>query len=130
MLCDMVLVRSFVLARKNTPMEGISMKLEVDDIAERFPKLASRVKDRRPMACIRMFCLHCMGGSQKEVKLCTCPDCPLYHLRLGRRRKAIGEGLELLPPPQSEQTAHTAPQLDRDAEGQASCGNHIATPLA
>lgn len=28
------------------------------------------------------FCLQCMGGSSKEVELCTAKSCPLYKYRL------------------------------------------------
>lgn len=33
-------------------------------------------------AAIRAFCLECVGWSEKEVRLCTAPACPLYEFRL------------------------------------------------
>lgn len=37
-----------------------------------------------PLKAIRAKCLDCMNGQSNEVKLCTCPDCPLYVYRLGK----------------------------------------------
>ncbi len=34
-----------------------------------------------PMNAIKEFCLHCTGGHQEDVRKCTAPKCPLYHLR-------------------------------------------------
>jgi len=31
---------------------------------------------------IRAMCLLCVGGSVKEVKLCSAPECPLYAFRV------------------------------------------------
>ena len=33
-------------------------------------------------AAIRAMCLLCLGGSPKEVSLCTSPDCPLFKYRI------------------------------------------------
>ncbi len=33
-------------------------------------------------AAIRAMCLLCLGGSTKEVKDCTAPDCPLFKYRI------------------------------------------------
>jgi len=60
---------------------------QVEELRARFPGLAKRVDMGHPRACIKMFCLHCMGGIKKEVELCTCPKCPLYKLRFGRQVK-------------------------------------------
>ena len=38
-----------------------------------------------PMRAIRAKCLDCCCGSSKEVRLCPCPDCPLYPYRFGHR---------------------------------------------
>lgn len=52
-----------------------------------------------PLKAIRKQCLECCGGSAKEVKLCTVPNCSLYPFRFGtnpnRRGKRGGnpEGL-------------------------------------
>ena len=43
------------------------------------------------------FGLNCSGWSQKEVRLCVIPDCPLYPYRSGKNpsRKGIGGSLKL-----------------------------------
>lgn len=44
-------------------------------------------------ASIRKFCLECVGGSFKDVALCTAPSCVLWPWRLGcgpRSSKAKG----------------------------------------
>jgi hypothetical protein len=61
------------------------MSDQIEELREKYPGLASRVDNGRPISSIKMFCLHCMGGQRKEVELCTCSNCPLYKLRLGRR---------------------------------------------
>ena len=48
---------------------------------------------KTPLQAIRSHCLYCMGGSSKEVFLCTSPRCPLFYYRLGVRpatAKALG----------------------------------------
>jgi hypothetical protein len=35
----------------------------------------------------RKMCLADVGGSPEEVRLCTCPKCPLYAFRFGRPLK-------------------------------------------
>lgn len=37
-----------------------------------------------PLKAIRAFCIDCMGGSVREIKLCTAPKCPLYAFRMGK----------------------------------------------
>ena len=37
-----------------------------------------------PVKAIRAKCLDCCCGQVNEVKLCPCPDCPLYPFRLGK----------------------------------------------
>ena len=37
---------------------------------------------------IRLKCLDCCAGQQKEVKLCPAEDCPLYRFRMGRESLA------------------------------------------
>ena len=41
---------------------------------------------------IRQKCLDCSNFQPIEVKLCTCPDCPLYPYRMGKspNRQGIG----------------------------------------
>lgn len=41
-------------------------------------------KATSPLKAIRFFCLDCCGGSSNEVKLCTAPNCALYHFRFGK----------------------------------------------
>lgn len=38
---------------------------------------------------IRAKCIDCCCGSEHEVRLCPCTECPLYRYRLGRED---GEG--------------------------------------
>ena len=49
-------------------------------------------KYQRPLKAIRTKCLECSGNQPKEVRLCTCIDCPLYLYRMGTNpaRKGIG----------------------------------------
>ena len=37
-----------------------------------------------PVKAIRAKCLDCCCGQANEVKLCPCPDCPLYPFRFGK----------------------------------------------
>jgi hypothetical protein len=36
------------------------------------------------LSTIRQHCLECMGGSPKEVELCTAPNCNLFKFRFGK----------------------------------------------
>ena len=36
---------------------------------------------RSRKAAVRMFCLECVGYSEREVSLCTDPYCPLFKYR-------------------------------------------------
>ena len=56
----------------------------LDDLRAKRPELAARADGGAPLAAIRLFCLHCLGGSPDEVKACSAPWCALYHYRLGR----------------------------------------------
>tara|TARA_B100001248_G_scaffold218287_1_gene173674 strand:- start:158 stop:355 length:198 start_codon:yes stop_codon:yes gene_type:complete len=38
-----------------------------------------------PLKAIRKKCLDCSYYQPKEVRECTCIDCPIYPYRLGRR---------------------------------------------
>ena len=40
-----------------------------------------------PMKAMRLKCLECSGGSQKEVRLCPVTSCSLYPYRMGHRPK-------------------------------------------
>ncbi|MBN1275560.1 hypothetical protein JXA12_04695 [Candidatus Woesearchaeota archaeon] len=48
-----------------------------------------------PMRAIRKKCLDCSGGSYKEVRLCPVVNCPLWHLRFGKRKTTLSP--ELFP---------------------------------
>lgn len=37
-----------------------------------------------PLKAVRQYCLSCVCGSKKEVRLCVCKDCSLYPFRFGR----------------------------------------------
>jgi len=39
--------------------------------------------NRSPLKAIRKHCIDCSGGSEKEVRECVIPDCPLYPFRFG-----------------------------------------------
>jgi len=39
------------------------------------------------LKAIRRYCLWCMNGSQKQVRLCEDDECPLFLYRFGRRPK-------------------------------------------
>lgn len=51
---------------------------------------------------IRAKCLDCSCGSQKEVRECVIPDCPLYPYRMGKNpyykgnKKGNPKGVEAL----------------------------------
>ncbi len=47
-----------------------------------------------PMKAIRAKCLDCCCGQFKEVRLCTCENCPLYPYRMGRRPKTGADTFE------------------------------------
>ena len=38
-----------------------------------------------PIPAIREYCLSVCSLTPKEVRLCTCIDCPLYAFRMGTR---------------------------------------------
>lgn len=57
----------------------------VDLLREKRPGLARRVDLGHPLAAIRMFCVHCVGGSSADVRRCTVTDCPLHRFRHGHR---------------------------------------------
>ena len=48
-----------------------------------------------PVKAIRKKCLDCSCFQPKEVRLCTCVDCPIYPYRMGTRpSKATLESIE------------------------------------
>ena len=38
-----------------------------------------------PIKAIRKYCIECSNYQPKEVRVCTCIDCPLYPYRMGTR---------------------------------------------
>ena len=40
---------------------------------------------KSPIPAIRGYCLNVCSLTPKEVRLCTCIDCPLYAFRMGTR---------------------------------------------
>lgn len=45
-------------------------------------------KKLTPMKAIRAKCLDCCAGSNREVRLCNIPQCPLFPYRFGKRPAA------------------------------------------
>ena len=43
-----------------------------------------------PLQAIRSKCLDCCCGQAKEVRLCVCPDCPLFPFRFGKNPNRAG----------------------------------------
>ena len=39
---------------------------------------------KSPLKAIRAFCIDCMGGAVREVKLCPSQICPLHAFRMGK----------------------------------------------
>ena len=39
---------------------------------------------KSPLKAIRAFCIDCMGGQVREVKLCPSQICPLHAFRMGK----------------------------------------------
>lgn len=54
----------------------------IEELRLKRPVMANNAKTSRK-AAIRLFCLECVGGSAKDVKLCCDEICPLYPFRLG-----------------------------------------------
>lgn len=42
-----------------------------------------------PLKSARKYCLECMAGQSKEVRLCPTEDCPLYDIRFNSNPKHI-----------------------------------------
>ena len=47
-----------------------------------------------PIKAIRAKCLECVCGLPKEIRLCSCTECPLYPYRMGHRPK-VGTDIPL-----------------------------------
>jgi hypothetical protein len=59
----------------------------IDDVRDGLPKTTS------PIRAIRLKCLDCTCGSQKEVEACPIEKCPLWRFRFGKNpfRKPVSE---------------------------------------
>jgi hypothetical protein len=44
-----------------------------------------------PIRAIRKYCLDCLGGHYKEIRLCPSTDCALHPYRMGKRPSAHDE---------------------------------------
>lgn len=99
------------------PEEGKGVPLIVE-VRRKNPGLARRADAGSPRACIRLFCLCCLGGSRAEVARCTSLNCALWELRHGRGRDKRPEGLypELPPPKEANPVAMAALAAARDAQ--------------
>lgn len=53
----------------------------IRQIPKKYQKLYNKRLTSRK-AAIRSFCLECVGYSEKEVKLCSDTECPLFKFRL------------------------------------------------
>ena len=60
---------------------------KVQDVRDELPKTTS------PIRAIRLKCLDCTCGSQKEVEACPIEKCPLWRFRFGKNpfRKPVSE---------------------------------------
>lgn len=61
---------------------GAERAKRLTDVPAKYRKLYRRAwsgKSRK--AAIRAFCLECVYWSEKEVRLCTAPACPLFEFR-------------------------------------------------
>ncbi len=53
-----------------------------EDVPAKYrPKYDRAMSGRSPKSGIRLFCLECVGWSEKEVRLCTARDCSLFLYR-------------------------------------------------
>lgn len=59
----------------------------LEEIRKKYTTMAKKADKGSAMASIRLNCLVCCGGIPSEVKDCTCPDCPLYRFRTGKKTK-------------------------------------------
>ena len=53
------------------------------DMEESFEELTAE-EIKSPVKAIRAFCIDCMGGSVREVKMCSSKICPLHAFRMGK----------------------------------------------
>lgn len=57
-------------------MEDENMEEEIEGVS------AEEIKS--PVKAIRAFCIDCMGGAVREVKMCPSKICPLHAFRMGK----------------------------------------------
>ena len=58
-------------------------EMEEMDMEEGFEELTAE-EIKSPVKAIRAFCIDCMGGSIREVKMCNSKICPLHAFRMGK----------------------------------------------
>ena len=54
----------------------------------RYLSLRSFREHPTPLRAIRLFCIDCMGGTQKGPAKCNAVGCPLWTFRMGMKRNA------------------------------------------
>lgn len=71
----------------------------------------------RPLRAMRVYCLDCMCGQSKEVRLCPSEHCALWPYRMGRRPKENGPSKKLAASSRFEQSDPTKVEnVTKDAE--------------
>jgi hypothetical protein len=67
---------------KEIPVEDLALLMRTHDNNENVDKVyRNRIRSR--MTAIRAFCVFCVGGSPKAVRMCPKVTCPLYPFRMG-----------------------------------------------
>lgn len=78
---------SRMLEKRNTINDRVPTKYH--------PLFKRAYSGRSRKAAIRANCLECMCFSEKEVRTCPIPHCPMYLYRLGAARRYEGVGIEI-----------------------------------
>ena len=68
----------------------------VHELRLKYPGLAARADKGQKLACIRLFCVECYGGSLRDARTCPTRDCPLWGAAgaaWSRTREGAGETL-------------------------------------
>ena len=55
-----------------------------DDMEDLIDNELNENEIKSPLKAIRAFCIDCMGGQVREVKLCPSQICPLHAFRMGK----------------------------------------------
>jgi hypothetical protein len=78
-----------------------------EELQAKYPKAARRAALGQPTACIKLFCLECVGGVRQDITDCTDSGCPLYLVRPYRKPAPQG-GIGADSPLASQPEAHAA----------------------